>query len=110
MKRFVDWFKAPAASPVVYASVSHLYFQSVHPYADGNGWIDRLLASSPGAFEGGLSAENYIAMTKCSRATATRDLTSLAQLGVFEKQGVLRHARYFLRDEIMSVITLKLAV
>jgi Fic family protein len=47
-------------------------------------------------FRGGLSAENYIAITKASRATATRDLQDLVAKGVLKKAGELRHTRYFL--------------
>lgn len=47
-------------------------------------------------FQGGLSAENYIKITKASRATATRDLTHLVELGALVKTGELRHTRYWL--------------
>ena len=35
----------------------------------------RMFAEGPKGFSGGLSAENYMAITKTSSATATRDLT-----------------------------------
>lgn len=44
----------------------------------------------------GLSAENYISISKASRATATRDLTELVDMGALYKTGSLRHTRYFL--------------
>ena len=47
-------------------------------------------------FEGGLSAENYISITRTSRATATRDLQGLVTLGAFTKTGEVRHTRYAL--------------
>lgn len=50
-------------------------------------------------FQGGLSAENYIKITKASRATATRDLTHLVELGALVKTGELRHTRYWLNIE-----------
>ncbi|MBI5273668.1 MAG: Fic family protein [Chlamydiales bacterium] len=56
----------------------------------------RMFAEGPSGFKGGLSAENYIAITKTSRATATRDLTDLVQKGVLVKTGDLRHTRYWL--------------
>lgn len=37
----------------------------------------RMFAEGPAGFKGGLSAENYIAISKTSRATATRDLADL---------------------------------
>ncbi len=39
----------------------------------------RMFAEGITGFQRGLSAENYIAITKSSRATATRDLTDLVQ-------------------------------
>jgi Fic family protein len=56
----------------------------------------RMFAEGLDGFKGGLSAENYIAITKTSRATATRDLTDLVQKGALIKTGELRHTRYWL--------------
>jgi len=56
----------------------------------------RMFAEGPSGFRGGLSAENYIAITKTSRATATRDLIDLIQKGALLKTGELRHTRYWL--------------
>jgi Fic family protein len=47
-------------------------------------------------FKGGLSAENYIGITKASRATATRDLNDLVAKGALTKAGERRYARYHL--------------
>ena len=47
-------------------------------------------------FKGGLSAENYLAITKTSRATATRDLQDFVELGVFRRTGELKHTWYWL--------------
>jgi hypothetical protein len=47
-------------------------------------------------FKGGLSAENYITISKTSRATATRDLQDLVTKGALTKTGELRHTRYHL--------------
>jgi Fic family protein len=49
-----------------------------------------------GGFRGGLSAENYIAITGTSRATATRDLQDLVEKGALRRTGELRHTRYHL--------------
>lgn len=54
----------------------------------------RMFAEGPSGFKGGLSAENYIAITKTTRATATRDLTDLVEKGALVKTGELRHTRY----------------
>lgn len=56
----------------------------------------RMFEEGPNGFKGGLSAENYIAITKASKATATRDLSDLVQKGALVKTGELRHTRYWL--------------
>jgi Fic family protein len=56
----------------------------------------RMFAEGPKGFQGGLSAEKYIAITGCSRATATRDLAELVDLGALFKTGDLRYSRYWL--------------
>lgn len=58
--------------------------------------IARMYREGIDGFKGGLSAENYIAITKASRATATRDLQDLVMKGALKKTGELRHTRYFL--------------
>lgn len=54
----------------------------------------RMFEEGPNGFKGGLSAENYIAITKTTRATATRDLSDLVEKGALVKTGELRHTRY----------------
>jgi Fic family protein len=58
--------------------------------------IGRIFREGIDGFKGGLSAENYISITKTSRATATRDLQDLVEKGALSKTGELRHTRYFL--------------
>lgn len=60
--------------------------------------IDRLFEAEPVGFLGGLSAGKYITITKASRASATRDLQKLVDLGILRKTGQRRHARYCLPD------------
>lgn len=55
-----------------------------------------MFKEGPDGFKGGLSAENYIAITDTSRATATRDLQDLVQKGALTRRGQLRHTRYAL--------------
>ncbi len=54
----------------------------------------RIFAEGPGGFKGGLSAENYLSITKTTRATATRDLNDLVEKGALIKTGELRYTRY----------------
>jgi Fic family protein len=58
--------------------------------------ILRMFRAGVDGFEGGLSAENYIAITRTSRATATRDLQNLVEKGALTRTGELRHTRYHL--------------
>jgi Fic family protein len=57
----------------------------------------RMFEEGPEGFKGGLSAENYISITKTTRATATRDLTDLVEKGALVKMGELRYTRYRLK-------------
>ncbi len=56
----------------------------------------KLFAEGLEGFKGGLTAEKYIAMTKTSKATATRDLADLVEKGALIRTGELRHTRYHL--------------
>ena len=51
MERFVQWYnkvtfplKGKVAEAVLKSAVSHLYFESIHPFEDGNGRIGRAIA------------------------------------------------------------------
>ena len=56
----------------------------------------RMFKEGLNGFKGGLSAENYIRIAKTSRATATRDLSEMVEIGALRKTGKLRHTRYYL--------------
>jgi Fic family protein len=57
----------------------------------------RMFAAGPAGFEGGMTAGKYVAITGCSKATATRDLTTLLQMGALMSQpGGGRSTRYAL--------------
>ncbi len=58
--------------------------------------IARMFREGIDGFKGGLSAENYLSITRTSRATATRDLQDLVAIGALKKTGELRHTRYHL--------------
>jgi Fic family protein len=59
--------------------------------------IARMFREGIDGFKGGLSAENYISISKTSRATATRDLQDLVEMSALSKTGELRHTRYYLK-------------
>ena len=45
METFVQWFNASVSLPgPVRSGVAHLYFESIHPFADGNGRMGRAVA------------------------------------------------------------------
>ncbi|MFZ1803422.1 MAG: Fic family protein [Nitrospira sp.] len=58
--------------------------------------LARMFREGLDGFKGGLSAENYLKITNTSRATATRDLQNLVELGALRKTGELKHTRYWL--------------
>ncbi|RUU13606.1 Fic family protein [Mesorhizobium sp. USDA-HM6] len=58
--------------------------------------IARMFREGMDGFKGGLSAENYIAITQASRATVTRDLQDLVAKGALIRTGERRHTRYAL--------------
>jgi len=60
----------------------------------------RIFKEGPDGFEGGMSVSNYLKITNTSRATATRDLQDLLNLGILLKKGVLKSTRYYLRYDI----------
>lgn len=61
--------------------------------------ITRMFHEGPDGFKGGLSAANYITITDASRATATRDLQELVEMGALKQTGALKSTRYHLSVE-----------
>lgn len=52
------------------------------------------MLESPNGFEGGMSAKKYISITKTSKATATRDLQQLLEMGALNSKGGGRSTNY----------------
>ena len=51
MEQFLQWFndtgpsgKAPIKKPIVRSAIAHLYFESIHPFEDGNGRLGRCIS------------------------------------------------------------------
>lgn len=59
--------------------------------------IARIFREGIDGFKGGLSAENYISITGAARATVTRDLQKLVEIGALAKQGERKYTRYYLK-------------
>lgn len=185
MSTFINWYNRSDSSILTKAAVAHVYFESIHPFEDGNGrigrilvekilskeigkpvliavsrileknkkeyyaqlercnrtldvqsWIEffanviieaqkdsmqllnflihkskilllklnprqekvllRMFEEGPDGFKGGLTADKYIKIAQTTRATATRDLNELIELGALKKTGELRHTKYWL--------------
>ena len=64
--------------------------------------IARMFREGIDGFKGGLSAENYISISKSSRATATRDLQDLVEKGALTRTGELRYTRYHLNIAVAA--------
>lgn len=168
MEQFFKWYHQPdlpvkddISKAILKSAIAHLYFETIHPFEDGNGRIGRALAEftlsqmikSPAllslskaiekgknqyyaqlkrgqrdlnitewieyfaqvildaqidakeliqftllngvdGFEGGMTAKKYMAITKTSKATATRDLQHLQEIGVYIKEGAGRSVSY----------------
>lgn len=56
--------------------------------------ISKMLGHGKDGFEGGMTAKKYMRITRISKATATRDLQILEQLGIFERFGQGRSVAY----------------
>jgi Fic family protein len=61
--------------------------------------LARMFREGVDGFKGGLSAGNYMSITKAPPSTATRDLQDLIEKGALRRTGALRHTRYFLTLE-----------
>jgi len=60
--------------------------------------IKRMTKDGPDGFDGYLNARKYMAITKCSKATATRDLQELLAAGILNAIGEGRSRSYALKD------------
>ena len=58
--------------------------------------INRMFQEEPKGFEGGMTAKKHMSITKTSKATATRDLKALEELGVLVIKGSGRNTHYYL--------------
>lgn len=54
----------------------------------------KIMERGADGFEGGMTAKKYMGITQASKATATRDLQQLYDLGVFRREGGGRSVRY----------------
>jgi len=63
--------------------------------------INRMLEDGPDSFEGGITPKKYIGITRCSKATATRDLADLLNTKIlYQLPGSGRSTHYAVKFEI----------
>jgi Fic family protein len=73
MKRFIDWFRRTASGreeplpALTRAGIAHLYFESIHPFEDGNGRVGRAIAEKALAQGLGQPALTALAATILAR-------------------------------------------
>lgn len=65
--------------------------------------VRRMFDEGIDGFKGGLSADNYISISRTTRSTATRDLQKLVSMGAFTRTGEQRYTRYYLNIDHDSV-------
>jgi Fic family protein len=58
--------------------------------------IKKMVDAGAGGFKGGMTAKKYISITRTSKATATRDLQQLVQIGALIMKGDGRNVHYLL--------------
>jgi Fic family protein len=66
--------------------------------------LQRMFQEGPEGFAGGLSASNYVAITRAATATASRDLTDMVAKGALVRSGERRHARYQVNIPLQAVM------
>lgn len=58
--------------------------------------VERIFREGIGGFKGGLSADNYIAISGTTASTATRDLQKMVKMGALKRTGERKGTRYYL--------------
>ena len=100
---WVSWFvetvvaaQCAAEAQVRFVLTKHRFFQDYG--ADLNPRqtkvLGRMFEAGPEGFSGGMNARKYVGLTGVSKATATRDLQELAQMGALVSVGGGRSTRY----------------
>lgn len=104
---WVSWFirqvqvSCEEASKVIDDTLAKARFWMEHNAKDLNERqrkvMNLLLNAGPQGFEGGMSTKKYESIASTSRATASRELIALEQLGLLRQTGAGRSTRYHVR-------------
>jgi Fic family protein len=81
---------------VLYVIEKALYFDRIKKQLNERQLkaIEKMTEKGRDSFEGGMTAKKYIAITQTSKATATRDLQLLFEIGAFTREGEGRSVKY----------------
>jgi Fic family protein len=111
MRQFITWFNKtkpnglePIKNPLIRAAVAHLYFETIHPFEDGNGRIGRVIAEKALAqgvnqpillsLSSAIEADKKAYYTAFKEAQQTNDLTNWIR---YFAETVLKAQRDFLK-------------
>lgn len=100
MRRFINWFNetAPGKSqainkPPIRAAIAHLYFESIHPFEDGNGRIGRAISE-----KALLQGIGYPALFSLSKAIEAKRKTYYAELKAAQRSNdITAWIKYFVQ-------------
>jgi len=100
MVRFIQWFNDTAPeqplainNPLVRSAIAHLYFESIHPFEDGNGRIGRAISEK--ALSQGLGQPVLLSLSTAMEANKTNYYNSLKQ-GQRSNQ-ITKWIKYFIK-------------
>ena len=100
MKQFIHWFNASAPGEihaikfaVVRAAIAHLYFESIHPFEDGNGRIGRAIAEK--ALSQGIGCPIILSLSQAIEADKSAYYAALSQAS--KSNDITTWLSYFLK-------------
>jgi Fic family protein len=104
MKRFIRWFNETAPGKPksikfapVRAAIAHLYFESIHPFEDGNGRIGRVIAEK--ALSQGFG---YPILISLSLAIQSNKKAYYAALKAASKSNEVTHWTHYFVDVVLN--------
>lgn len=81
MKSFIAWYNGSTQPPITKAALAHLWFESIHPFEDGNGRIGRAISEK--ALSGDVKNPQFIML---ANTLLKRRKEYYAELGSASKQ------------------------